>query len=123
MADQPKLHEIDKEMKAKLAMLEFTRAEEILYSDEQEDILRQLKAVKAVIDTCEQLRVKKVQELFDKEEAMKKIIQNDTYVKKEISKADKDVKAMSEWFDHKKKNEKPNKSNSSMLNLRKKCRN
>ena len=102
MADQPKLHEIDKEMKAKLAILEFTRAEEILYSDEQEDILRQLKAVKAVIDTCEQLRVKKVQELFDKEEAMKKIIQNDTYVKKEISKADKDVKAMSEWFDHKK---------------------
>ena len=105
MADQPEVHEIDKEMKAKLAMLEFTRAktEEILYSDEQEDILRQLKAVKAVIDTCEQLRVKKVQELFDKEEAMEKITQYDTYVRKEISKADKDVKAMSEWFDHKKK--------------------
>ena len=105
MADQPEVHEIDKEMKAKLAMLEFTRAktEEILYSDEQEDILRQLKAVKAVIDTCEQLRVKKVQELFDKEEAMEKITQYDTYVRKEVSKADKDVKAMSEWFDHKKK--------------------
>ena len=63
-------------------MLEFTRAktEEILYSDEQEDILRQLKAIKAVIDTSEQLRVKKVQELFDKEEAMEKITQYDTYI-------------------------------------------
>ena len=87
MVDQPEVHEIDKEMKAELAMLEFTRAktEEILYSDEQEDILRQLKAVKAVIDTCEQLQVKKVQELFDKEEAMEKITQYDTYVRKEIS--------------------------------------
>ena len=87
MADQPEVHEIDKEMKAELAMLEFTRAktEEILYSDEQEDILRQLKAVKAVIDTCEQLQVKKVQELFDKEEAMEKITQYDTHVRKEIS--------------------------------------
>ena len=86
-------------------MLDFTTSKTgtILDTEEQEEVLRQLKAVKTVMDSCEQLRAKKTQELFDKEEAMEKIDEFDQYVRHKISQGDKDVKAMSEWFDSKKK--------------------
>lgn len=92
-------------MKSKLAMLEFTCAKtsETLQTEDQEEILRQLKAVKTVMNAVEELRVSKTQEMFDDEKPVENIEKFDGLVRKALSKADKDLKTLSDWFEEKKR--------------------
>ena len=72
MADQPP--HLDKEMISKISMLDYivSKTQAAIETDEQALLLRQLKAVKTVMESCEKLRIEATQsvnainQLFEK---------------------------------------------------------
>ena len=72
MADQPP--HLDKEMKSKISILDYivSKTQAAIETDEQDLLLRQLKAVKTVMESCKKLRIEATQsvnainQLFEK---------------------------------------------------------
>ena len=95
---------IDKEIKAKIAMLDYTtsKLQAAIDTEEQELLLRQLKAVKTVMESCEKLRIDATQSLFDKEATDEEIDQFNQYVQDKLMKGDASGHAFNQWFAKKK---------------------